>query len=85
MDRVRFWQLGLLCVTAMLTTLPYIGIKFYCANTKLNLILIYRHAHYIENFKINAANSQYGAKQATSMIILLYTLLNFKYMKLQLN
>ena len=50
MARVRFWQLGLHCVTAMLTTLPYISIEFYCANTKLNLILIYQHAHCIESF-----------------------------------
>ena len=39
MTRVSFWQLGLYCVTAMLTPLPYNSLKFYCADKKLNLIL----------------------------------------------
>ena len=72
MAHVSFWQLGLHCVTAMLTPLPFNCIKLYCANTKLTLILIYRHAHCIESFKINAANTQYATKQCTFMISLFY-------------
>ena len=41
-------------------------------------MLIYRHAHCIAHSYINMANSQY-AKKSTSMILLSYTLLNFKY------
>ena len=50
MAHVSLRQLGLHCVTAVLTPLPYNSIKLYCANTKLNLILVYRHAHCIESF-----------------------------------
>ena len=81
MAHVSFWQLGLHCVTIMLTPLPYNSRKSYCANTKLHVhpILIYRHAHCIESTDINAANSQYATKQSTCMMLLLYMLLNFKY------
>ena len=48
MAHVSSWQLGLHCVTAMLTPLPYTSIKFFSVNTKLNLILIHRHTHCIE-------------------------------------
>ena len=75
MAHVSFWQFGLHCVTAMLTLLSYNSIKFYCTNTKLNRILIYRRAHCLEIFYINAANSQYATKQSTFMIKLLYTFL----------
>ena len=50
MAHVSFWQYGLHSVTAMVTLLPYNRSKFYCTNTKLNLILIYWHAHCIERF-----------------------------------
>ena len=51
MAHVSFRQFRLHCVKAMVTLLPYNSIKFYCTNTKLKLILIYRHAHCIERFK----------------------------------
>ena len=84
MAHFSFWQLGLHFVTAMLISLPYNSIKFYCANTKLDLILIYQHAHCIETFFTKCSHSQYAIKQSTIMIILLYTVLNFKYIILQL-
>ena len=36
--------------TGMLTTLPYYSFKSYFANTKLNLIIIYRHAVCLKTF-----------------------------------
>ena len=45
MARVRYWQLELHCVTALLTMFPYDSLKSYCANTKLNLFFfIYAYA-----------------------------------------
>ena len=49
MAHVGFWQLELHCVKAMLTLSQYNTLKSYCANTKLNIFLIYRHAHGIES------------------------------------
>ena len=63
----------------MLTLPPYKTLKSYCADTKLNILLIYRHAHGIESTYINAANSHYATKRSTHMILLLYTSLNFNY------
>ena len=84
MAHVGFWQLGLHCVTAMLTPLPYNNIELYCANTKLNQFLFFDMPIALNFFLINAANCQYARKQSTSMIILLYTLLILKYFILQL-
>ena len=73
------WQLGRYRVTAMLTTLPYNSFKFYCANTKLYLNHIYRHAACLKITKSNATNSKYASKQPTHIILQLYMLLTFKY------
>ena len=64
MDHKSFWQLGLVCVTAILTLLHCNSIISYCANIKSDLILIYRHAHCIKSSYINTctANSQYRTK-----------------------
>ena len=43
-------MLALWPVTAMLTTLLYCNLELYCANTKLYLILIYRHADCLKTF-----------------------------------
>ena len=50
MAHISFWQLGLHCDTAMLPLLPYNSLKLCCANTKLNIILIYRHAHCTKSY-----------------------------------
>ena len=47
----------------MLTTLPYCNFNSYCENTKLYLILIYRHADCFKSINLKAANSQYVFKQ----------------------
>ena len=44
-------QLCLLCY-------PLMVLNSIEQNTKLNLVLIYRHAHYNESFEINAASMQ---------------------------
>ena len=59
----------------MLTTLPYCNFKSYCANTKLYLILIYRHADCLNSNYLQSANEQYGFRQYTPMILQLYMLL----------
>ena len=60
-------MLALWRVTAMLTTLFYYNFKTYCANTKLYLILIYRHADCLKSIYQIAANSKYALKQYTSV------------------
>ena len=50
-------------VTAMLTTLLYCNFNSYCANTKLYLILFYRHADCLKSIYQIAANSKYAIKQ----------------------
>ena len=79
MVHVRYWQLELYCVTALLSLLPYNVLKSYCANTKLNLSFNYGFADEIESTLIHAAKSQYATKQSTPFILLLYMLLNSKY------
>ena len=59
----------------MLITLLYCNFKSYCANTKLYLILIYRHADCLKSIYQIAANSKYAFKQYTSMQWQLYMLL----------
>ena len=59
----------------MLTTLPYWNFKSYCANTKLYLILIHRHADCFKSVYLKATNSQFIIKQYTTMILQLYMLL----------
>ena len=68
-------MLALLPVTAMLTTLPYCNFKSYCANTKLYLILICRHAGCFKSIYLKAAFDKYTFKQYTPMILQLYMLL----------
>ena len=53
----------------MLTTLPYCYFKSYSANTKLYIILIYRHAACFKSIYLTAANSQSVYKQYTPMIL----------------
>ena len=59
----------------MLTTLPYCNFKSYCANTKLYLIPIYRHADCLKSNYLQSTNEQYAFKQYTPMILQLYMLL----------
>ena len=59
----------------MLTALPYWNFKTYCANTKVYLILIYRHADSLRSIYLKAANNQYAFKHYTPMILQLYMLL----------
>ena len=77
-------MLALWPVTAMLTTLPYCNFKSYCANTKLYLILIYRHADCLKSIYQKVANNQYAFKQCTSMILQLYMLLTSNVLLLNL-
>ena len=56
----------------MLTTLPYCNLKSYCANTKLYLIRIYRHADCLKGIYLKAANDQYASKQYTLDITVIY-------------
>ena len=58
----------------MLTTLPYYSFKSYFANTKLYLIIIYRHAVCLKTF-LNEGNSRYAFKQYTTIMLQLYMLL----------
>ena len=83
LTHVRYWQLELHCVTALLTLLPYNSLKSYCANTKLNLFFNYGYADGIESILIHAAKSRYATKQSTPFILLFYMLLNFKYIHFQ--
>ena len=55
----------------MLDTLPYYSFKSYFANTKLYLIIIYRHAVCLQTF-LNEGNA---FKQNTTMMLQLYMLL----------
>ena len=54
--------------------LPYYSFKSYFANTKLYLIIVYRHAVCLKTF-LNEGNSQYVFKQYTIMMLQLYMLL----------
>ena len=49
--------------------------KSYCADTKLYLILVYRHAYCFKSIYQIAANSKYAFKQYTSLKWQLYMLL----------
>ena len=44
----------------MLTALPFCNFKSYCANTKVNLILIYRHADCLIVSKGGKIRNQYN-------------------------
>ena len=68
-------MLALWPVPAMFTTLLYCNFKSYCENTKLYLILIYRHADCLKSIYHIAENSKYAFKQYTSMKWQLYMLL----------
>ena len=62
--------------TGMLTTLPSYSFKSYLANTKLYLIITYRHAVCLKTFSfLNEGNSRYAFKQYTTMMLQLHMLL----------
>ena len=71
----KWHMLALWPVTTMLTTLLYCNFKSYCANTKLHLILTYRHVDCPQSIYQIAANSKYAFKQYTFMKWQLYMLL----------
>ena len=59
----------------MLAALPYCNFKSYCANTKLNLILIYRLDDCLKHIYLKATNNQYALKRYTPLLLQLYVLL----------
>ena len=61
-------------LAGMLTTLPYYSFKSYFANTKLHLIIIYRHAVCLKTF-LNEGNNRYAFKPYTTKMLQLYMLL----------
>ena len=58
----------------MLSTLPYYSFKFYFENTKLYLIITYRHADGLKTF-LKEGDNRYAFKQYTTMMLQLYMLL----------